>query len=103
MKTLKTTILVTATATLGISSAVLQADEDSGPGMAAAWGKKFKLVDKNADGCLSKDESMATEKNQQYPERAPNGFERMDKDANGSLSKKEFVKGPKGGMAGEPE
>ena len=103
MKTLKTTILVTATAMLGISSAVLHADEDSGPDMAAARAKKFDLLDKNADGCLSKEESMATEKNQQNPERAAKGFERTDKDANGSLSKKEFVNGPKGGKAGEPE
>jgi hypothetical protein len=94
MKAIKTITIITATSLIALAPVALRAGEEPAADRAEKRAKAFDAMDKNADGNLSKDEFMATKKNQEDPERAGKVFAKLDKDANGILSKEEFVSGP---------
>lgn len=97
--------MITATALISLAPVVLHAGEEPAADIAEKKAKRFDAMDKNADGNVSKDEFMATKKNQEDPERAGKVFAKLDKDANGILSKEEFLSGPDKGKkrAGAPD
>jgi len=70
--------------------------------------ERFKKLDTNSDGTISKEEFLASPRAQKDPEKARKAFEEKDKDKNGSLDKAEIAAGhdvpgkPPGGPEGKP-
>ena len=57
--------------------------------------ERFKMLDKDGNGSISKEEWMASPFAQKDATKAGEIFTRLDKDANGSLTKEEMAAGRK--------
>lgn len=57
----------------------------------ASMEERFKMLDKDANGSVSKDEWMAGPLGKKDATKAGEMFGRLDKDANGSISKEEMA------------
>jgi hypothetical protein len=57
--------------------------------------ERFKMLDKDANGSVSKEEWMASPFGQKDATKAGEIFTRLDKDANGALTKEEMAAGRK--------
>lgn len=51
---------------------------------------KFKKIDSNKDGVVTKDEFLATTRSKNNPKKATVGFLKLDKNNDGSISLEEF-------------